>query len=329
MLALRRTTSLLLAATLLVASSCSQQENEASGEDVIEASGEDAKSPQLALEGIMEEMLTSVALIQRAEDLYIFECMREQGFYYPEIVPDRGGNVAQSFTPDLSDWPAATDGYWFQDTYREDENTDQDPSLTEYFETLDKSEQEAWQRAFSSGEAVEIEIGSMVIGSNSSGCLAEARRYVAGSSGDQPDDVDRRFMAIVTYVSSLSTEVDAMVYADPMMVTVVEGWQQCMEGHGYSFKSLDDAVDTALLTRGPEQAGPSSSEIEQAVADKGCQIEVSYFDTYRQVYAEKEAERLQDPDVEALLLEWSEMSDDVEERAVELLREAGQPVSES
>ena len=40
-------------------------------------------------------------------------------------------------------------------------------------------------------------------------------------------------------------------------------------------------------------------------------------------------ERLQDPDIEALLLEWSEISDDVEERAVELLQEAGQPVPES
>lgn len=277
--------------------------------------------PSLQLELLLTEAYEIATLVTRAEDLLVAGCMRRQGFEYPEVITRSTGEVLH-LTYDLDTWDPSGDGYWFSTTSGDPVPTEV-ARAREYLAALSPEEQAAYQRAlFGDGEFLEVRVGELAVSSPASGCLAEASAAIV--EGDQAEGA--RLSALVSYVSSLSLDVGIQVDADPAMVETTRAWSECMAANGYEFADPSVAASAALAARPERTTGPDQAERAQATADRDCQIASGFVDIERDLYRRYEADRLAEPEAQALLVEWSAMSGQAQARAAELLRQATQPV---
>lgn len=105
--------------------------------------------------------------------------------------------------------------------------------------------------------------------------------------------------------------------ADPLVVELLDQWSQCVE------LAVGEAANTPdeLARRFAFETGPTSREIEVAVADARCQAEVGLQQTWDEVYARYQRAALGDK--APLFDELALMRADIVERARELLDDRG------
>ena len=253
-----------------------------------------------------------------AVDFLIENCMNSLGFEFPVEIEGRSfADTEQSpFTQiELEDWAADTEGYGINLT---EDDGPPDTKLSRHLETLSESALDAWDTAFfGTGDHIEVEIGDMTVATVSDGCLAEARDQISGDPA-----VTARFGGLVTYASGLGFYLHEQVFNDERYLMAEQRWKDCMAAGGFHFEDPDSAREIALsLRQDPNE--PGSSEIEQAVVDKNCQHSSEFWTTYHDLLVEGEQPFLESPEINAIILEWEEISSLIVDQSLAVLADNG------
>ena len=267
---------------------------------------------------LIQDISKVSSLTRLAEDFLIEDCMNSLGFEFPVDIEDR-----EMFDPagpayihiDLEDWAAATEGYGINLT---EDDGPPDTGVSRHLDTLSESALHAWDTAFfGTTDTIKVEVGGTTITSNSNGCLAEARDQISGDPA-----VTARFVGLSTYVSGLGFGLDKQAVNDERYLMAMQRWKDCMAAGGFHFEDLYSAMDVALsLRQDPNE--PGSAEIEQAVVDKNCQHSSEFWTTYHDLLAESEQPFLESPEINAIILEWEEISSLIVDQSLAVLADNG------
>jgi hypothetical protein len=99
-------------------------------------------------------------------------------------------------------------------------------------------------------------------------------------------------------VQDFAIRVVSQVRADSRVARVDEAWSECMASEGYDYPRWDAAIEDERWAT----AEPSPEEIDTAVADVVCKLNVNLPGVYMAVRtAYQEAAIAQDPELAALL----------------------------
>lgn len=222
-----------------------------------------AESP--APDPMREVSSTELALIARAEGIFVEGCMEKHGFKYwppPPVTPDERHDFP--YVLDDVGW-AHRHGYGSDLVARRERLTKSDPNIN-YLNSLTPQRRAAASVAFggNGSSSVDVKIpGGATIGQSATGCLAESQRTLYGEF-----PVWVRALAITGNLSQLYRPA---VEHDPAFTAAVTSWAACMGDAGLQYASPRQ-IQAALpnLTQGMAAGRTQVIERRLAVAEATC-----------------------------------------------------------
>lgn len=250
------------------------------------------------------------------------QCMAEEGFTYAPVNPDGGPEMVEpqwDAEPDTREWAElygyglSTDAFQWDAQYRawwDDGGPDQDPDPNaEYVSGMSASEQQAYAIALWGEPSADNPEPDWETG----GCQGWARHQVEQEMAGQDT---WRGAAGFEILSDANGQVWDSTFADPRFAELDNRWASCIADAGYpDFSRPEEAANWVLNQVNEAQPDPGltadstsadrhaawdridarmaeirPAEIELAVADFDCKVEIAYPHTLIEISAEYEQE---------------------------------------
>jgi hypothetical protein len=216
------------------------------------------------------------ALLHRAEQRLIKQCMTTAGFQYDErpVPPARTERRFAYIIDDLA-W-AKVHGY--DDPNPAPRSTNPNAQRAQ---RLPAAEARRWERTLiGDGKQISFELGDgSRISTSDKGCLATARRTLYG-------DLAGWFRARRTS-DGLIYIVYSKVNHDPRYDAALKEWAACVRGRGYPADTPGRLMEVVKQrTKGQPQQAIRAAEITGAVTEAECATSTSLARTVRELHAE-------------------------------------------
>ncbi|MFD5631049.1 hypothetical protein [Streptomyces sp. NPDC127072] len=202
------------------------------------------------------------AVLARAENLLVRDCMREQGFSF-WVTEELPATVGTKFPYVVDDgaW-AAENGYGGSIEKRRDALAAENPNQR-YFKGLSAVRRSAAVSALNGAEPEGLEAdvpGMGRVRHSDEGCEAEAQRSLY-------TDLPRWYRARKV-TEALEQQVRSAVVGDARFTRAVTRWATCMRAAGHAYSTPPES--RRAFARGPD-ARPAD-EVETAVAEARCAV---------------------------------------------------------
>lgn len=242
----------------------------------MESAGESGDVPvsAISLLGQDEQFVRNEVSLLGAEQLLIESCMSESGFTY--LAADGANLVTPLFlsVPDIERRGKVGYGIGLR------LGDGAPPANDAYVRSLPAEVQVAYQAALfgeGKGSTVDLPDGRQQ-DLRSGGCIGAARSQIYGS-------VDN-WVLVEPVMSSHASLVGNLLESNGRFLDALASWSTCMADHGYQFAGPQAAHDYVQNLVNVDDPDARSKEIETAVQDAHCAVDVGIPGSINEVAAE-------------------------------------------